>query len=97
MLSLSWQSFWNLEFGIWNLELEGKDSKITDYDAEARKQNLCIPTLDIGHWTLDYSPDVVGDQIFIRIAAANQVGVAVAANHHRGRQWPPVVMKHLRQ
>src|SRR5688572_25887536 len=63
-----------------------------------RMSCLCSVCIVLGHgfnpWLI---PGVVGDQIFVSVAAADQMRLAVAADQDRSGQRPPVVVKHLGQ
>src|SRR5437773_1014829 len=82
---------WNLDSGLWNLEsplsLESGTWRLESFQSGILNLESAVSPL----------PNIVGQQILISISLSNQIRFSAVANHHRGRQRPPVVMKHLRQ
>jgi len=102
------QEFWLKSSGY---KIPVSSVRLREFGFEIRIQEfkIWIWNLAFGIWNLESgilanvpgpknrSPNIIHNQILICITTANQISRAVAANQHRGRQWPTVVVKHLRQ
>ena len=87
---------WIPESGIWTLGLWNLESPLSLESGTWRLESFQSGILNLES-AVSPLPNIVGQQILISISLSNQIRFSAVANHHRGRQRPPVVMKHLRQ